>query len=197
MRSHVPRGAWAKAGQTSSLGRELQLELPALEYRDHAAELVPGDLATIDDDPWHTMIAIDGAAEDQAIVHVRPAVSRIEAAGSLLKRQGGSCRMASQCSRVAGIRLSRLSLDLVADVLSGDSEAQRPTVPFQPVQRDVVADRGVADQVRAASVQQVHGGRQRCAQLVPPGRGRRAGNGSRRDHGSTSRKVACTDRKLQ
>ena len=81
--------------------------------------------------------------------------------------------------------------------LSGNSEAQRPTVPFQPVQReDVVADLGVADQVRAASVQQVHDGRQRCAQLVPPGLGRRAEKGSRCDHASTSTKVACTDRKL-
>ena len=61
---------------------KLQLELPALECRHHAAEFVPGDLATIDDDTWYSIIlvgiAIDGAAQDQAIVHVRPMVSVIE-----------------------------------------------------------------------------------------------------------------------
>jgi hypothetical protein len=64
--SAQPRAARRPGESRSNLfaSRELQLELPALEYRDHAAELVPGDLATIDDDPWHTMIAIDGAAED-------------------------------------------------------------------------------------------------------------------------------------
>jgi hypothetical protein len=63
LRNHVPRGL-GESRSNLFASRELQLELPALEYRDHAAELVPGDLATIDDDPWHTMIAIDGAAED-------------------------------------------------------------------------------------------------------------------------------------
>ena len=42
-----------------------QLELPALEGRNHASEFVPGDLAAIDDDHRHTMvlvgIAVDGA----------------------------------------------------------------------------------------------------------------------------------------
>jgi Fe-Mn family superoxide dismutase len=57
---------------------KLQLELPALEGRHHAAEFVPGDLATIDDDHRHSVvlvgIAVDGAAQDQAIVHLRPVV---------------------------------------------------------------------------------------------------------------------------
>ncbi len=45
---------------------KLELELPALESRHHAAEFVPGNLATIDDDHRHSVVlvgvAVDGTA---------------------------------------------------------------------------------------------------------------------------------------
>ena len=65
----IPRSAWSDLFAKVA---KLQLELPALESRHHAAEFVPGDLATIDDDHWHSVvlvgIAFDGATQDQAIV---------------------------------------------------------------------------------------------------------------------------------
>ena len=80
LRRHMRRGAWADAGNTSSLrSRNSSLNCQP-SSRDHAAKFVPGDLATIDDDHGQTMllvgVAIDGAAEAHSIVHVRP-VARV------------------------------------------------------------------------------------------------------------------------
>ena len=67
---------------------KLQLELPALESRHHAAEFVPGDIATIDDDHRYTMvlvrIAVDSATQDQAIAHLRPKVGVLKGVDSFL-----------------------------------------------------------------------------------------------------------------
>lgn len=49
-------------------------------------------------------------------------------------------------------RFPRFRLDLIADVLPNDGKAQRTTIPFKPVQRNIVTDRAVPDEVCAAAV---------------------------------------------
>jgi hypothetical protein len=75
----LPRSTWPELFAPVA---ELQLELPALERRHNAAEFVPGDLATIDDDHRHSVvsvgIAVDSAAQRQAIVHLRPMFGLLE-----------------------------------------------------------------------------------------------------------------------
>jgi hypothetical protein len=64
----------------------------------------------------------------------------------------------------------------LAHVLSDHGEAQGAAVPFKPVERDVVFDESVGNEIRSPVVQQVDCRDQLAAQLLAPGGGRLALN---------------------
>src|SRR4030095_12852582 len=91
------------------------------------------------------------------------------------------------------LRLAGFGLDLLADVLPRHGETQRPAVPFEPVERDVVADRAVADQVCATPMQQVDGGQQRRTKVIAPRRSGCPGRSERLGRASASEMMLRTD----
>ena len=56
---------------------------------------------------------------------------------------------------------------LFADVAAGDRQAERPAVPLEPVQGEVVGDKAVVHLVGSTAVQQLHGRQQLLAQNLP------------------------------
>ena len=63
---------------------------------------------------------------------------------------------------------SRPSFNVFAHVLPDHGEPQRATVPFEPVQGNVVGNRAVTDQVRTTTAKKIDGGHQGRAKLVAP-----------------------------